>query len=180
MQIEYIEYVFLYKLYLNAYICIFVSASICIRACFSRRCRPEENLWSQLEGRRQEDGHTAPGPPRLSAGSSQPPARSQHWGCDNHSATTQHLRRGVTPGPDQSGRWGRDAQGRDAGLPGDNSVPVPPHPPPPPYSVSSPRDRAALPPAVKQPRAAQPRSTGTSALPRAACHRPAPGRAASD
>ena len=173
MQIEYIEYVFLYKLYLNAYICIFVSASICIRACFSRRCRPEENLWSQLEGRRQEDGDTAPGPPRLAAPCPLPALRMRQ--SQRHNAASSE---GRQPRPRPIRALGEGCSGQGCGVARRQQRPR--APPPPPYSVSSPRDRAALPPAVKQPRAAQPRSTGTSALPRAACHRPAPGRAASD
>lgn len=175
MQIEYIEYVFLYKLYLNAYICIFVSASICIRACFSRRCRPEENLWSQLEGRRQEDGDTAPGPPRLAAPCPLPALRMRQ--SQRHNAASSE---GRQPRPRPIRELGEGCSGQGCGVARRQQRPRAPPPTPPPYSVSSPRDRAALPPAVKQPRAAQPRSTGTSALPRAACHRPAPGRAASD
>lgn len=74
------------------------------------------------------------------------------------------------PRPVQSGRWGRDARGRDAGLPGDSSVPVsrPPQPRPPPPGAGLRSARAAG--AVKQPRGAPQR--GARLLPRVSATAP--------
>lgn len=124
MQIEYIEYVFLYKLYLNAYICIFVSASICIRACFSRRCRPEENLWSQLEGRRQEDGDTAPGPPRLAAPCPLPALRMRQ--SQRHNAASSE---GRQPRPRPIRELGEGCSGQGCGVARRQQRPRAPPPP---------------------------------------------------
>lgn len=102
-----------------------------------------QTSWKR-EGRRMAIQH--PELPRLSRLFSVPPARSRLFeDATSRSARTQHPRKGVSssslpppPGPVQSGRRGRDARGRDAGLPGDSSVPVSRPSPPPPPSLRGP------------------------------------------
>jgi len=116
-------------LYINAYICIFCSY-IHIH---TQKCvlflGDVEIYQASRKGAGRRTVIQYPELPRFSRLLSVPPAHSRlSEDATSRSARAQHPRRGdpppSPPDPVQSERRGRDARGRDAGLPGDSSVPV--------------------------------------------------------
>lgn len=135
MQIEYIEYVFLYKLYLNAYICIFVSASICIQAFFLgyvEQKRIYRTSW-KAEGRR-----TVIQPPDRPG--SQPAARSPLPAPSSKDATIAASQRSIfggasPPAPTNPGAGGGMLGAGMRGCQATAASPCPPSTLPPPTSL---------------------------------------------
>lgn len=177
-------YIYIFSIYLHNYIL------------FPGDAEQTQIFSSQLEEGRQEDGNTTPWSASALASALSPPCPLlAFWGCDKSQCQSAASSEGAsqTPHPAPStppnppsispvpSNQGAGGEMLGAGMRGCQATAASPYPVPPPPSVSSPRDPAALLPALPAQlnSRGEPRSMGTAARLRP-CHSPAPGRARSN